>query len=61
MSNYDNLLQEIILMEEDKAKELLAQILYSYSSIGTVGHDKDRFIMDVKHIYLKLAVDRHKL
>ena len=49
-----------MLMEEDKAKELLAQILYSYADVVTGGHDKEKFIQDVKNIYLRLALDRYE-
>ena len=61
MTNKNDLLKDIASMEEDKAKELLAQILLSYSSIGTVGHDKESFIRDVKNIYLRLSLDRYKI
>ena len=60
MARENDLLDSIGLMHEDRAKELLAEILYSYSTIGTVGHDKEKFIRDVKTIYLRLLLDRNE-
>lgn len=60
MSGYDELLKDIMLMEEDKAKELLAQIVCSYAEIGTGSHDKEKFIKDVKNIYLRLAMGSYQ-
>lgn len=60
MSRYDELFKDIMLMEEDKAKELLTRILYSYAEVGTGGHDKEKFLKDVKNIYLRLALDKHE-
>lgn len=60
MVRENNLLERIGLMNEDRAKELLAEMLYSYSAIGTVGHDKEKFIRDVKTIYLRLLLDRNE-
>lgn len=60
MTRHDELLKDIMLMKDDKAKELLAQILYSYSEIGTGEHDKEKFIRDVKNIYLRVALKRNE-
>jgi hypothetical protein len=59
MSRHDKFLNDIMLMEEEKAKELLAQILFSYAEIGTGGHNQEEFIRDVKNIYLRLALNRN--
>lgn len=58
MPKHVDWLEITTLLSEDKAKELLAEILYSYSAIGTVDHDMDKFINDVKRIYLDLRLDR---
>lgn len=56
----DKSINSILEMDEDKAKELLIQILSSYSAIGSVQHDQESFIKDVKHIYLKIVRDQYE-
>lgn len=57
----DKVISHIMDMGNDEAKELLIQIFSSYSNIGTVQHEQNEFVKDIKRIYLKMVRDQYEI
>lgn len=57
----EKLIEKIVAMPENEVRENLCEILYSYSCIGMVDHTQEKFIREVKRLYLKLAREGYKI